>query len=259
MTQHCFHLNMLMGHCFNHWFKYSAGEPVIPNGYENDANLSNSNLVVFSIIRVEIEIMEANQTLETAEFCLEREMCRLLGFDYVQAFSDKCDQALVQPTTVVKTEAPDENQIVTNFQSNFAFEDTAIKNEPKSEITDETSSETLKMKLESLLLPDPYFEQKPQKPSKMPKINGRFPCNQCPKLFKTKCTLLKHIKVIHVGLKVKPKCGKCGKRYQSAYHLKRHVQQVHEGVRVHCTQCPMNFYDNRFLKQHIRLEHGVEQ
>ena len=149
---------------------------------------------------------------------------------------------------------------------------------------------TLKSKLESLPNPEPISDVKIV-PKKIEYINGRIPCDQCPKTFQSEYTFRKHIKVVHVslkningripcdqcpttfrnernyrnhiqvvhvGLKNRKECSTCGKKFQSLYHLKRHQQSVHEGLRFHCNLCERHFSDTRRLKNHIRDDHGSE-
>ena len=150
---------------------------------------------------------------------------------------------------------------------------------------------TLKSKLESLPNPEPISDVKIVPKKTIVYINGRIPCDQCPKTFQSEYTFRKHIKVVHVslkningripcdqcpttfrnernyrnhiqvvhvGLKNKKECSTCGKKFQSLYHLKRHQQSVHEGLRFHCNLCERHFSDNRRLKNHIRDDHGSE-
>ena len=236
-----------------------------------------------------------DQTLQNVEFSLEQEMCRLLGLDFTSDIKETCDQETFHK--VIKQEEKEYDPKVDEEKcdaANAAFLGKVIKQEEmehkpkvdegfvefednydiKNETTvngwngwddeslkwDETPMQALKAKLESLPDPEPFSDVKivSKKNFQFRLINGRIPCDQCPKTFRTENTFKKHIKVVHVGLTNKPKCSTCGKRFQSHYHLKRHQQSVHEGLRFHCNLCTKHFSDNRYLRNHVRAEHESE-
>ena len=59
-------------------------------------------------------------------------------------------------------------------------------------------------------------------------MNKKFACNHCPKHFKIRGNLNRHIRTVHEGIKFT--CDECDKQFASKQCLNRHIQSVHEGI-----------------------------
>lgn len=82
-----------------------------------------------------------------------------------------------------------------------------------------------------------------------------FACNICQKLFYTKNLLRLHGKT-HI-LDRPHECVDCGACYRNKADLKMHTRRKHTGEKpFHCSECPMQFYTNLALKDHVRVHTG---
>ena len=83
-----------------------------------------------------------------------------------------------------------------------------------------------------------------------------FECDKCGKLFAIKDYLDKHKRVIHEGIKPKPrpknhvKCNQCDKDILE-YYLAKHIEIVHGGKKdFACDFCDKKFASKRYLNRH---------
>ena len=84
-----------------------------------------------------------------------------------------------------------------------------------------------------------------------------FACDRCPKTFKKKNKLSRHIKETHLNLK-EFTCSICNKSFKRNSHLKRHIV-VHssEPKPYKClyVNCLLRFSDKYHLERHIKVKH----
>lgn len=82
-----------------------------------------------------------------------------------------------------------------------------------------------------------------------------FKCHECPRAFKEKGNLTKHIASVHEKKKDHA-CGVCGKRFAFRDGLLRHVSQVHMNERPYtCTTCGQRFKQASHLAKHNKTIH----
>ena len=79
-------------------------------------------------------------------------------------------------------------------------------------------------------------------------------CKHCDMQFKWPGKLLKHTKLVHLGIQAKTyPCDKCDKVMKESRNLKRHIAREHPPPG--CESCKLSFHDMEGLQEHIRVEH----
>ena len=85
-------------------------------------------------------------------------------------------------------------------------------------------------------------------------------CEQCGKVFAFRNSLIKHIKVIHEGLK-NYVCQICNKAFSHKNHLKGHIEAIHEGkegvYNYKCKYCERGFMRSSGLTMHVKNSHNT--
>ncbi|XP_049884149.1 zinc finger protein 883-like [Pectinophora gossypiella] len=80
--------------------------------------------------------------------------------------------------------------------------------------------------------------------------NKTFTCAICANKFRDKCSLKRHIMLIH-NSKKDFLCSMCHKRFISDYYLKRHLKIHSDNKPFSCTVCKKSFIRNSHLKHHM--------
>ena len=95
-------------------------------------------------------------------------------------------------------------------------------------------------------------------------------CPICPKHFKYKHSVVRHVKMKHtegaLGFsvfkkekqKTNNKCRICEKFFSRKNDLKRHIKNVHATSLVNCPECTKQFTCNIYLKSHMNHVHSAE-
>ena len=82
-----------------------------------------------------------------------------------------------------------------------------------------------------------------------------FHCSQCESKYKSKKTLLAHIKSLHEGIKFP--CVQCDKQFSHQGGLLAHFQSIHQGVTYSCKQCGQKFARQSSVTKHMKIHEGV--
>lgn len=86
---------------------------------------------------------------------------------------------------------------------------------------------------------------------------GDFRCDECPKSFQWKTSLLKH-QAVHDAMK-RYSCENCNKIFTDPSNLQRHIRSQHVGARCHtCTECGKTFATSSGLKQHQHIHSSIK-
>lgn len=80
-------------------------------------------------------------------------------------------------------------------------------------------------------------------------------CEECGKVFATKCTLETHLEH-HMGIKYE--CKECHEVFEWARSLYRHKEMKHQGKTYSCNECERDFSDDRGLAKHLKLVHNAK-
>ena len=87
-----------------------------------------------------------------------------------------------------------------------------------------------------------------------------YKCPQCPKMFKYKGTIPKHIAVFHSNETCV--CDQCGLSFKHKDKLRIHRVQVHTengGKNIPCTDCDMKFRLKSHMRSHYKSKHLDER
>ena len=96
------------------------------------------------------------------------------------------------------------------------------------------------------------------KPSYSTKLQGKYKCYICEKLFLTLGGLHQHISSNHKQISYK--CDQCTKTFSSKGHLKRHHSNTHSRSKIYrCDYCEKTFSLEEDLQTHIDAFHHVCQ
>jgi uncharacterized Zn-finger protein len=83
-----------------------------------------------------------------------------------------------------------------------------------------------------------------------------FRCDHCDKAFKTKRTLVGHLKIVHKKVK-EFQCDECDKAYDLRENLQSHINAIHKKMkRFFCDHCDKAFSRNAHLQTHIDEFHN---
>ena len=80
-----------------------------------------------------------------------------------------------------------------------------------------------------------------------------FHCDQCPRIFPTRDTLVKHIQNDHMGKEFK--CSECPKSFATQIRLRSHIKGIHENIRPY--ECKEKGCDRTFITNQRLLTHMV--
>ncbi len=84
---------------------------------------------------------------------------------------------------------------------------------------------------------------------------NQFECQYCRKTLKAKNTLLRHIRLVHIGTRGH-QCPKCPSKFKSADNLRSHMSAFHQTgqqKRFQCSQCDKTFSRHYGLKVHMSV------
>lgn len=95
-----------------------------------------------------------------------------------------------------------------------------------------------------------------------------FICDECGKTFAQRAHLNSHVATKHTGPSKKPKdvdpasktlqCPHCPKKYKGKSGLDKHVNSVHLNLRVTCHLCSKDFRQKVHLHNHIKAQHHLD-
>ncbi len=74
-----------------------------------------------------------------------------------------------------------------------------------------------------------------------------YNCDNCDKIYKTKKSLRKHIKIKHSTIE-SLQCVKCDKHFPNQYSLKRHLYRSHPSKLHSCPFCGSSFKASLVIK-----------
>ena len=87
--------------------------------------------------------------------------------------------------------------------------------------------------------------------------DAKHKCQDCEKMYNSKCNLTEHIKSIHKGIKYA--CNQCDFQATLSSSLKVHIQSKHEGVKYACNQCEYQAKHQSSMNAHFQNKHqGVK-
>lgn len=89
---------------------------------------------------------------------------------------------------------------------------------------------------------------------------GTFPCERCPKEFRTRRSRRLHERAAH-GPSLPHKCGHCGERFKENWNKNEHLSRVH-GVRapaVQCRACERSFDSQQRWLLHMKRDHLMQR
>ncbi|XP_029709081.2 zinc finger and SCAN domain-containing protein 31 [Aedes albopictus] len=81
--------------------------------------------------------------------------------------------------------------------------------------------------------------------------DGRFPCQECDKIFNSNLALYHHQFATH-QLRDKA-CTECDKKFRTTHGLNRHMHTHNTEKRFKCSHCPMTFTKSSQCENHIRV------
>ena len=101
-------------------------------------------------------------------------------------------------------------------------------------------------------------KQTPQeRQNRVLKVNGKYVCDQCQKIYSGSGALWTHKQSAHQG--VKYACDQCDYQATQQINLTVHIQSKHEGVKYACDQCDYQATQQINLTVHIQSKHeGVK-
>ena len=98
------------------------------------------------------------------------------------------------------------------------------------------------------IIPKPHYEESPSTHQRI----GKYPCNNCEKVFPQAYRLRRHVKEVHDKVKAH-ECEHCNKKFFKFNSLHRHRVSVHDKLRPYsCTNCDSKFKDKTALNYHSR-------
>ncbi len=101
---------------------------------------------------------------------------------------------------------------------------------------------------------DESFTPAKKKDKKPQRVEKKYPCTYCAKLFKDASHRKRHER-IHTGEKPYP-CAHCRKTFREASHRKKH-ERIHTGEKPYdCRYCGQAFSQSSNLKTHLKLHTG---
>ena len=86
-------------------------------------------------------------------------------------------------------------------------------------------------------------------------MNSTFNCELCPKGYKWRNNLTKHLKQksnIEPSRAMTYICNVCNQTFTTRYDLKRHQKRLHRS-RISCNSCDLQFVDENELTQHQKV------
>merc|ERR1712079_505589 len=85
------------------------------------------------------------------------------------------------------------------------------------------------------------------------KLDGKYECEQCHKLYSSPGALYLHKQSAHEG--VKYSCDQCEYHASTKSGLWLHIRSKHEGIKYACHQCNFQATTQGNLKRHIESKH----
>lgn len=82
-------------------------------------------------------------------------------------------------------------------------------------------------------------------------------CDICAKLFSTKYSLNRHLKIHEKNPSADFHCSECGKSFFVKQYLTNHVYKVHKKMVFMCEHCGSNFPSKNSLINHINFKHAI--
>lgn len=89
------------------------------------------------------------------------------------------------------------------------------------------------------------------------KIHEVF-CQICYKAYTRKDLLIRHINVVHLGIKEVPKKVHCPKCFKEVSRIKMHTRRVHDKC-YDCNRCNITFASHQKLIEHLEVVHDNER
>ena len=166
------------------------------------------------------------------------------------------DENMFKAEVKLETESGDES---------FNFDDTSDHNGDGN--FDDTSDHNGDGEEDYLPYPKSEVKEEKAKKKKLVRKNpndcrdglpGAFPCDFCEKTYKTRQGRNGHVSQVHQKMKT---CRLCGERTSDlkVHRAERHPHTVYDPEQgLVCKECDMTFKKVKYLKTHMRLQHGAK-